>query len=106
MERLFKPMQLQDYAKVPDGMGGHTESWATVANFNGVIDYLSGKEKEIALQVMADSTHILITKKADINRKQQVIFKGGVYRVLDVDNPMNMNRHYEILLQYTGVDQQ
>ncbi|MNE93106.1 hypothetical protein D3C80_1909100 [compost metagenome] len=41
----------------------------------------------------------------DITPLDRIKFDNKIYRILNVDNPMLMNHHFEILLAYEGVDQ-
>lgn len=104
MRQWFVPMDVQEYVEIPNGMGGFSKKWNTVFSIEGVIDHVGGQEKLIANQFMEDTTHILITQDSRLKNNQRIVFNSGVYRILDVDNPMNLGRHYEVLLQYTGVD--
>lgn len=88
---------------VSNGFGGYTETWAThIAEYSGVIDQLSGNEFVKADKTFPGSTHILIGDIADITENDRVIFNGKQYDIKNVDNPMNLDRHLEILLEYKG----
>lgn len=93
---------IQRYTSVSNGFGGYTETWADHLEYEGVIDQLSGNEYFKADKVFPGSTHILIGPVADITEKDRAIFNNKQYDVKNVDNPMNMDVHLEILLEYKG----
>jgi SPP1 family predicted phage head-tail adaptor len=87
----------------PNGFGGHSETWAEYLSFDGLIDLLSGKERDSAMQKTENATHILMCQAGrDITIFDKVIYDSNEYRVLHVDTPFQ--RHMEILLEYLGVD--
>lgn len=96
-------IRIERLASSPNGIGGYIESWSTIIDdYDGIIDQLTGNEKLAADKISQESTHILIGSVADINNSDRVIFKGKMYAVKNVDNPMNMDSHLEILLEYVG----
>jgi SPP1 family predicted phage head-tail adaptor len=96
-------MDIQRLTTVSNGFGGYVETWNTViTDYDGVMDQLSGNEKLSADQISPNSTHILIGPIDDINENDRVAFNGKIYDVKNIDNPMNMNKHLEILLEYKG----
>jgi SPP1 family predicted phage head-tail adaptor len=97
-------IEIQRFTSVPNGIGGYIETWATyLADYDGIIDQLSGNEILSADKISPNSTHILIGVVADIKEDDRVLYNGKIYNVKNVDNPMNMDRHLEILLEYKGV---
>jgi SPP1 family predicted phage head-tail adaptor len=93
---------IQRYETVSNGMGGSFSQWTNHLEYDGVIDQLTGNEMLEADRIAENSTHILIGPMADIKRQDRVLFNGKRFDVKNVDNPMQMNRHLEILLQYEG----
>jgi SPP1 family predicted phage head-tail adaptor len=97
-------IDIQRFTSVPNGIGGYIETWATyLADYDGIIDQLSGNEILSADKISPNSTHILIGVIADIKASDQVLFNEHIYDIKNIDNPMNMDRHLEILLEYKGV---
>lgn len=94
---------IQRFTSVSNGMGGYIEDWVNHMDYDGVIDQLSGNEKVVANQLSPTSTHVLIGSVVDITEKDRVVFEGKVYDVKNVDDPMNLHRHLECLLEYKGV---
>lgn len=93
---------IQRYTSVSNGFGGESHTWADHLEYEGVLDQLSGNEFVKADKVFPGSTHILIGPVADITESDRVIFNNKQYDVKNVDNPLNLNRHLEILLEYKG----
>ncbi|WP_424765697.1 head-tail adaptor protein [Paenibacillus sp. sgz302251] len=97
---------IQRKTSVPNGIGGYVENWANHITLNGLIDQISGNEKNIAAQFADSATHILISEAGyEIKSTDRAVCEGEIYRILNPDNPMGMNHHLEILLVYEGVDQ-
>lgn len=97
---------IQRVTKVSNGMGGYSEQWTDLLTYNGVVDQLSGSEVVAANQLAPSSTHILIGEYTEgITEKDRVLFHEKIYDIKNIDNPMNLNQHLEILLEYKGVMQ-
>jgi SPP1 family predicted phage head-tail adaptor len=97
-------VMIQRYSKTSNGMGGYIEEWTDYLPYEGVIDQLSGNEVISANQLAPSSTHILIGAYVEgIKESDRVSFDGKVYDIKNIDNPMNLNRHLEILLEFKGV---
>lgn len=97
---------IQRKTTTSNGFGGHVESWTDNLSIDGLIDQLSGQDKYIAGQYADSATHILICEAGyDITSTDRVVCDNRLYRILNVDNPMCMNRQFEITLAYEGVDQ-
>jgi len=95
---------IQRFTSVSNGMGGYIESWVNHLDYDGVIDQLSGNEKVIANQLSPTSTHVLIGPYVEgIKEQDRVLFQNKIYDVKNIDDPMNLHRHLEILLEYKGV---
>lgn len=96
-------INIERLTTVPNGIGGYIETWNTViSDYDGIIDQLTGNEKLAADQISQNSTHILIGAIADIDKSDRVLFKNKIYSIKNIDNPMNMDSHLEILLEYVG----
>lgn len=95
---------IQRSSSVPNGIGGYSQAWAThISDYDGVLDQLTGNERISADKVSLNSTHILIGQVVDVNESDRVIHNNKIYEIKNVDNPMNMDRHLEILLEYKGL---
>lgn len=97
-------VKVERVTTVSNGFGGYTESWAThIEDYPGIIDQLNGNEFVKADKTFPGSTHILIGEIADITENDRVIVGNKHYDIKNVDNPMNLDRHLEILLEYKGL---
>lgn len=97
-------MDIQRYEALPNGIGGYSQTWSTIIqNYDGVLDQLTGNERISANQLSPNSTHILIGPMADIQESDRVLFRNKLYEIKNVDNPMSLDRHLEILLEYKGM---
>lgn len=95
---------IQRVTTVSNGFGGYTETWADhITEYGTALDQLSGNEFVKADKTFPGSTHILIGDIADITENDRVIVGNKHYDIKNVDNPMNMDRHLEILLEYKGL---
>lgn len=98
-------MKIERLLKVRSGLGWSSEYIAHIELYNGVIDMLSGEEILANQNIQIESTHILIGPLADIKEGDRVIHNGIVYDVKYVDNPMNLNKHLEITLKRSDVNE-
>lgn len=99
------PVKIQRLTIKDNGMGGVTEEWNDHLTIMGIVDYISGQETLIGGQYADRATHILICDAGlDITNKDRVLYRGGTYHILHVDNPFD--RHGEILLEYVEPDQE
>ncbi|MDF2790818.1 MAG: Phage head-tail joining protein [Neobacillus sp.] len=105
MESFFqKGINIQRSVNVPNGIGGYTQTWSTIiVDYDGIIDQLSGNERLSADKISPNSTHILIGEVVDVKESDRVVHNQKIYEIKNVDNPMNMDRHLEILLEYKGL---
>ncbi|WP_200415941.1 phage head closure protein [Virgibacillus salexigens] len=94
---------VQRYTSASDGQGGETNEWTTHLEISGTLDKLNGDEVLANEKLGIVSSHIFIVFDVlDITELDRFIIDNKIYRVKDVDNPMNMDRQLEITLEYTG----
>jgi SPP1 family predicted phage head-tail adaptor len=99
-------LKTKRYTETSNGMGGISQEWNDYLEFDGVIDFMSGNEQKQAEQINVVANHILLVFDIiDIQTIDRVYDGDKRYDVKFVDNPMNMDRHLEVLLEYKGVDQ-
>lgn len=77
-------------------------TWKPHLNVYGAIDLLQGSTVIKYGKITPTSTHILICDVADIKESDRVYFNKRVFKVNFVDNPMELNHHLEIELEYLG----
>ena len=108
---------LQVRTTTKNAIGESVESWNDVMSLKGFLDLASGESKYTTYNAkIQESTHIFICDFALIPSEIEV---GGInipfssenarmvansqkFDVLLIDNPMELNKHIEILLKYTG----
>lgn len=94
-----------------NAIGEASESWNTVGTVLGWLDYQSGQNGVQQYNAkIQDTTHIFLcdwfrwknaTQDASVtSENSRLILNGKVYDVLLIDNPMNLNQHIEVYLQY------
>lgn len=94
---------VQRYTAIDDGTGGEHYDWKDLDEISGTLDQLSGEEILASDKLGVLSSHIfIIFEVVDVTTEDRFIIDGEIYRVTDVDNPMNMDRQLEIKLEYTG----
>ncbi|MGJ9384257.1 phage head closure protein [Salipaludibacillus sp. CF4.18] len=94
----------QKYTSTSDGMGGETHEWDDYLMLEGTLDQLSGDEVIASEKVGTLSTHVFIYFGVeDIQKEHRMLIEGEFYNIKNVDNPNNLDKQLEILLEYTGV---
>lgn len=100
IEDYFVPgIEVERYVEGTDELGNPIKQWQSHLSISGVIDGISGDEKNIGDALRVAATHVLICPVVDIIERDRVKFRGITYEVKWVDNPMGMNRHLEVLLE-------
>lgn len=72
-----------------DGMGGQTESWSQLDEFQGHIRQLSAEEKEINERLSVKSSHRLYCGGHDIKEKDRILADGKTFNVVGVNAKIN-----------------
>lgn len=108
---------LQVNAPVENEIGGMTDSWHDVCTLNGFLDLSAGDSKHTTFNAkIQESTHVFICDYSPIPDTLEVngemigvnpestrmVANSKRYDVMLIDNPMQLNRHLEIYLKYTG----
>lgn len=100
--------QLQTKTVTKNEIGEHVLSWKTRHTLTGFLDYLSGDSPRTTYDTkLQESTHVFICSYAplatDIDTENaRMVINGKTYDIKIIDNPMELNAHYEIFLKYTG----
>ncbi len=81
--------------------------WSDALAVKGWLDYSSGDSEHQNFKAkVQDSTHIFLMDHQDLGditaENSRLVVNGKIYEVLLIDNPMEMNYHYEIYLKYIG----
>ena len=108
---------LQINVPVENEIGSMVDTWHDVVALKGFIDLSSGDSKHTTFNAkIQESTHIFvgdykpIPESLDIEGKivrvspenARMVVNSQRYDLMLIDNPMNLNKHLEIYLKYTG----
>ncbi len=97
----------------------HVTDWQDCMKLWGWLDLSTGDSGRTVFSTkIQESTHIFLcdyqplTGKVTVNNREtevnvtsenaRMVINGLVYEILLIDNPMNMNEHYEIYLKFIG----
>lgn len=93
---------------VKNEIGEAVKTWIDAVEHKGWLDMQSGDSKYTNFNAkLQESTHIFVcdynaTLYALADRDARAIFKGVVYDVLMIDNPMETNEQLEVYLRRVG----
>lgn len=81
--------------------------WEEVNRLNGFLDLMSGSATYTTYNAkIAEATNVFICDYQDLStvdvEKSRMIINNKVYDITWIDNPMELNKHLEIFLKYTG----
>lgn len=108
---------LQIRTTTKNAIGEPVKEWHDVMSLVGFLDLQSGDSKYTTYNAkMQDSTHIFICDYKPIPatfdvgganihfsaENTRIVANSKRYDVLLIDNPMELNQHYEIYLKFTG----
>ena len=108
---------LQINVPVENEIGSMVDTWHDVVALKGFIDLSAGDSKHTTFDAkIQESTHIFICDFKPITESLEVegnivrvspenarmVANSQRYDVMLIDNPMNLNKHLEIYLKYTG----
>ena len=101
---------LQTKTSSKNAFGEKVETWNDAQLLKGFLDFTGGdgSYKSNFKGSVEETTHIFICDYDEITSKvkptqSRLIVNGSVYDVLMIDNPMNCNKHLEIMLKYNEV---
>lgn len=89
-------------------IGETIPNWINAITLNGFLDYSNGDSKYLPYSTkVEESTHVFIADYQELpqvikTNNSRMIIKGKKYDILLIDNPMEMNYHFEIYLRYNG----
>ena len=108
---------LQINVPVENEIGEGVDTWHDVVTLKGFLDLSSGDSKYTAYNAkIQESTHIFVSDYKPIPESLEIegnivrvspenarmVANSQRYDVMLIDNPMNLNKHLEIYLKYTG----
>lgn len=89
-----------------NSIGEDEETWETIDILEGYLDFLSGESKYDTYNAkIQESTHVFIMDFKPIDKKainKRLMIEKEVYEITLIDDPMNLHKHIEIYLKYTG----
>lgn len=98
--RLRHKMSLQDEIKTPDGAGGFTRSWKTVADIWAEITPLSGRETFFASRLQSAVSHkIAIRYRKGISAGQRLVYDNRLFNIRSISNEQANNEVIELLVE-------
>lgn len=99
---------LQVKTSSKNAFGEKNETWNDVTTITGFLDFTGGdgSYKSNFKGAVEETTHLFICDyvKLDVKPTQcRMLIDNKLYDVLMIDNPMNLNKHLEIMLKYNEV---
>lgn len=91
-----------------NAIGEATPNWKTAQTLRGFLDLSSGEARYNTYNAkVQESTHIFLCDYMPLHKdiaaeNARMLINGKRYDILMIDNPMELNQHYEIYLKYTG----
>lgn len=96
---------VQTQTMTVNDIGEKEATWSDIATVKGYLDYQSGEAEYTNFNAkLQESTHVFVCDEfpdVSINSSRMII-KGWIYEILLIDNPMELNYHYEIYLRFVG----
>lgn len=95
--KLRNQITIEREQSVPDGAGGSTITWSTVASPRAFIKPMSGGERLQAMRLESTVTHrIFIRYRSDLLTSDRVSYKGRIMQIRALINLEERNRWLEI----------
>lgn len=94
---LRHSIEWQQEQTTPDGMGGQTRAWATVATVRAFIKPTTGNERWHAMRTEANVTHrIFMRYRSDLTPAMRIVYNGRAFQVKAVLNIEERNKWLEV----------
>ena len=85
---LNAAVEVWRFTRVPDGMGGYSESWAQVGSARARFSQPTARERQVADKEEARLTHVAyLSAGADVRRSDELRTADRTYEVLAVFEP-------------------
>lgn len=92
--RLRTEFALQQASLAPDGMGGHVETWTTLATIFAQIEPLGARSTFGADQTIETVTHrITIRRRDDVRSGMRFMAPGRIFEIATVHDPDENGRY-------------
>ena len=110
-------VQLQVQSHTTNEIGSRVPVWHDVMNLKGFLDMSGETTNRTTFNAkIQESTHVFICDYMPIpdtveiegslievtTENVRIVAQGKPYEVTMIDNPMNLNKHLEIFLKFTG----
>ncbi len=93
---------IQQIARIDDGAGGYTETWASAGTVYADVYPLKGQERYDAQQIQANLSHrVTIRYRADVNPSMRLSYGTRTLVIEAVIDPEE--RHRELILMCSEV---
>lgn len=99
---------IQFFSSNMNFIGEAEKSWTTIQKVKGFLDLRSGESKYSSFDAkIEESTHLFICdyvplEKGITSENSRMIIDSKIYDIMLIDNPMELDQHYEIYLKFTG----
>lgn len=101
-----KILDLQVKIVTKNSLGEQIESWEDVQSIKGFLDLMSNQENvSTHLAGIIESSHVFICDYVPVPYDVEMlraVCDDKIYDVTYIDNPMELNKHLEIFLDYLG----
>ncbi len=85
ISNLSRRLQLERQIEIPDGAGGFSLIWESVATLWGDVETMSGRREFVVAKWEVDVTHrIIIRRRADINSAMRLRDGNIIYEIIAV----------------------
>lgn len=102
-------IQIQTKTITTNDIGEQVKSWQTVQSLVGYLDSNGGDAKYTPYNAkIQESSHIFICDYVSLDSRVKVensrvlIPNKGVFDIMLIDNPMELNKQFEIYLKFVG----
>lgn len=97
---LSRRVVLEQLTRTPDGAGGATESWSTVATIFAAVRALSGSEGFVFDRMTGRATHeIIIRHRSDAKPTMRFRLGARLFEILAVLDEDGRRRHLRCLVE-------
>lgn len=99
--------QLQVKTTTKNAIGESVPTWKARHTLTGFLDLANGDSRYTTYNAkMQESTHYFLCDYTKLDgvvpENSRLLINGKTYDILAIDNPMELNYHLEIYLEYTG----
>lgn len=99
---------IQIHETQTNAIGEQVKTWKDAVTLKGFLDLSGGNAHYQTFNAkIQESTHFFICDYVPLpdtvtSENSRMIIKNKIYQITLIDNPMELNKHLEIYLKYTG----